>query len=61
MLQRRLNIGQSGDKYEVENGYSSHSCLNLGHIAVSAPGAPPLELHPQRLALIMHRKITKGQ
>jgi hypothetical protein len=61
ILQRRLNIGQSGDKYEVENGYSSHSSLNLGHIAVSAPGAPPLEPPPQPSPLILQRRLNIGQ
>jgi hypothetical protein len=61
ILQRRLNIVQSGDKYEVENGYSSHSSLNLAHIAVSAPGAPPLEPPPQPSPLILQRRLNIGQ
>ena len=43
------------------NGYSSHSSLNLGHIAVSAPGAPPLEPPPQPSPLILQRRLNIGQ
>ena len=43
------------------NGYCSHSSLNLGHIAVSAPGAPPLEPPPQPSPLILQRRLNIGQ
>ena len=43
------------------NGYCSHSSLNLGHIAVSAPGAPPLEPPPQPSPLILQRRLNIGR
>ncbi|MFN7522471.1 MAG: hypothetical protein ACK5RD_04795, partial [Aphanizomenon sp.] len=43
------------------NGYSSHSSLNLVHIAVSAPGVPPLEPPPQPSPLILQRRLNIGQ
>jgi len=43
------------------NGYSSHRSLDLAHIAVSAPGAPPLEPPPQPSPLILQRRLNIGQ
>ena len=43
------------------NEYSSHRSLHLGHIAVSAPGAPPLEPPPQPSPLILQRRLNIGQ
>ncbi|MBD2631012.1 DUF4157 domain-containing protein [Aphanizomenon sp. FACHB-1399] len=43
------------------NGYSSDRSLDLAHIAVSAPGAPPLEPPPQPSPLILQRRLNIGQ
>ena len=43
------------------NEYSSHRSLDLAHIAVSAPGAPPLEPPPQPSPLILQRRLNIGQ
>jgi hypothetical protein len=48
-------------RLDEANGYSSHHSLSLGHIAVSAPGAPPLEPPPQPSPLILQRRLNIGQ